>query len=208
MSTSVELPDPADLMKRLPKRFIKLLALLFLPIILIYVAYFFYLNRHSLAGSTPESEAFWAVGSALLESQVGKQKKYAVALSMVEGPDMCSFWKFEAVRTHCQGVSLVVRDFEEADREKASYLASFIAENLSRPCQHVALVAPPDTSLPGYMRSADHAKLKSDLGCGSRYFSYRIRVQVRASTFIADSSGAGYYINRHIYTHSLKGEIQ
>ena len=79
MSTSVELPDPADLMKRLPKRFIKLLALLFLPIILIYVAYFFYLNRHSLAGSTPESEAFWAVGSALLESQVGKQKKYAMA---------------------------------------------------------------------------------------------------------------------------------
>ena len=208
MTTSVELPDPADLMKHVPKRFIKILALLSLPFVLIYVGYFFYLNRHSLAGSTPDGEAFWAVSNALLESQVGKQKKFAVALSMVEGPDTCSFWTFEAARTNCEGVSLVVRDFVESDREKASQLARFIAEGLSKPCQHVSLVAPPDTSLPGYMRSADHAKLRSDLGCGSRYLSYRVRVQVRASTFIADSSGAGYYINRHIYTHSLKGEIQ
>lgn len=208
MSTSVELPEPADLMKRVPKRLIKILALLIFPFVLIYVGYFFYLGRHSLAGFTPESEAFWAIGNALLESQIGKQKKFAVALTAVEGPDMCSFWKFEAVRTHCQGVSLVVRDFEESDREKVTQLARFIAEGLSKPCQHVSLVAPPDTSLPGYMRAADHARLRSDLGCGSRYFSYRVRVQVRASTFIADSSGAGYYINRHVYTHSLQGEIQ
>ena len=208
MSTSVELPDPADLMKRLPMRFIKRVALLFSPFILIYVGYFFYLGRHSLAGSTPDSEAFWAIGNALLESQVGKQKKFAVALSMVEGPDMCSFWKFEAVRTHCEGVSLVVRDFEESDREKATQLARFIAESLSKPCQHVALVAPPDTLLPGYMRSADHAKLRADLGCGRRNFAYTFRVQAFTGTFVELAGGDGYYVNHHIYTHKLQGEIQ
>ena len=121
---------------------------------------------------------------------------------------MCNFWTFEAIRTHCRGVSLVVLDFEESDREKATQLARLIAESLSKPCQHIALIAPADTSLAGYMRSADHAKLRADLGCGSRYFSYRVRVQVRASKFIADSSGAGYYVNHHVYTHSLQGEIQ
>ncbi len=208
MNTSVELSDPAYLMKRVPKRFIKLLALLFLPFVLIYVSYFFYLNRHSLAGSTPESEAFWAVGNALLESQLGKQKKYAVALSMVEGPDMCSFWTFEAVRTHCQGVSLVVRDFEESDREKTTQLARFIAEGLSKPCEQVGLVASPDTSLPGYMRSADHAKLHVDLGCGYRNFSFTVRVQAFTGRLVELPAGGGYYVNQHIYTHKLHGQIQ
>lgn len=208
MSTSIDLPEPADLMKRVPKRFIKLLALLFLPFILIYVSYFFYLGRHSLAGSTREDEAFWAIGNALLESQVGKQKKFAVALSAIKGPDMCSFWRFEAVRTYCRGVSLVVRDFEESDREKVTQLARFIAESLSKPCQHVALVAPPDTSLPGYMRSADHAKLRADLGCGQRNFSYTFRVQAFTGTLMELPAGGGYYVNHHIYSHKLQGEIQ
>ena len=208
MSTSVELPEPADLMKRVPKRFIKILALLIFPFVLIYVGYFFYLGRHSLAGFTPESEAFWAIGNALLESQIGKQKKFAVALTAVEGPDMCSFWKFEAVRTHCQGVSLVVRDFEESDREKVTQLARFIAERLSKPCQYVALVAPPDTSLPGYMRTADHAKLRANLGCGQRNFVYTFRVQAFTGTFVELPGGDGYYVNHHIYTHRLQGEIQ
>lgn len=56
---------------------------MFSLICLTYLAYFSYLNRHSLAGANSESEAFRTVGSALLESKLGKQEKYKVALSGV-----------------------------------------------------------------------------------------------------------------------------
>lgn len=121
---------------------------------------------------------------------------------------MCSFWKFEAIRTHCRGVSLVVRNFQESDREEAIQLARFVAEGLSKPCHFVSLVAQHNISQPGFARSKDHAALRSDLGCGGKQFFYRVRVQVRASTFVADRSGAGHFTNRHIYTHSVQGEIQ
>ena len=88
------------------------------PVALVYLGYWLYLERDSFTGPSAQSKAFRLVGEALLEQKVGQQKKYTVALTFTEGPDMCSFWTFEAVRTKCQGVSLVVRDFEETDRKK------------------------------------------------------------------------------------------
>ena len=76
------------------------------PVVLVYLKYWLYLRRNSLAGFSAESEAFQLVDEALMEEKVGQQKKYAVALAGIEGPDLCSFWTFEAVRSKCRGVSL------------------------------------------------------------------------------------------------------
>ena len=196
------------------KQLVRIAPIALAPVILVYVGYWFYLGRDSLAGFTAEDSAFRLVGEALLEEKVGKQTKkvgkqtkFAVGLAGIDGPDMCSFWTFEAVRTNCQGVSLVVRDFKETDREETIAIARHIAEGLARPCQHVHLVAPSEPPRPGFARPPDQAKISADLGCGSRIFSYRVRVQVRASTFIKNFTGGGHYDNRHIYTHSLQGEI-
>ena len=177
------------------------------PVVLVYLGYWLYLGRNSLAGSSAQSKAFRLVGEALLEQKVGQQKKYSVALAFTEGPDMCSFWTFEAVRTKCQGVSLVVRDFEETDREKTVDIARHIAQGLASPCQHVDAVKVKPRPSAGIQPPADHSKIKADLGCNLRPFTYRVRVQVRASSFIQNVDGSGHYVNRHIYTRSLQGKI-
>ena len=87
-------------------------------VVLVYLVYWLYLRRNGLAEFSAQSEALQLVGEALMEEKVGQQKKYAVALAGIEGPDMCSFWTCKAVRSKCRGVSLVVRDLKETDREK------------------------------------------------------------------------------------------
>ena len=73
---------------------------------LVYLAYWLYSRRNGLAEFSAQSEALQLVGEALMEEKVGQQKKYAVALAGIEGPDLCNFWTFEAVRSKCRGVSL------------------------------------------------------------------------------------------------------
>lgn len=165
-------------------------------LIFLYASYFLHLTRVGLVGPSAENEAFARLAQALLYEKVESNEKFKIAHSVVSGPDMCSFWKFEAIRTHCKGVSLVVPDFEEGEKARVIDLTRFVTKGLAKPCHQLHLI-PED----------EKVKISSALGCGERKFSYKIRVQARASSFVSKSSGGGRYINEHIYTYSLIGEI-
>ena len=117
---------------------------------------------------------------------------------------MCSFWTLEGVRSKCREVSLVVRDFEETDRGKIVDLARHIARGLASPCQHVDAVKVKPRPSAGMPPPADHSKIRADLGCNLRTFTYRLRVQARASSSKKNVDGSGPYVNRHKFTHSLR----
>ena len=85
----------------------------------------------------------------------------------------------------------MVRDFEETDRGKTVDLARHIAKGLASPCQHVDAMKVKPRSSAGMQPPVDHSKIRADLGCNLRTFTYRLRVQARASSSIKNVDGSG-----------------
>jgi hypothetical protein len=168
----------------------------FLFLIIVYACYFLHLTRLGLTGITDENWAFIELGQAILEKKVGKETKFKVAGYAIRSKESCSFMTFEAIRTHCRGVALVVPKYVSDEKDQVVSLTNFIAVSLSKPCKNLDAV-PSDRKL----------ILSNALGCTKRNFSYRTIVQAISSESIQMTAGGSYFENHLIYERSISGEI-
>lgn len=172
------------------------LVLPLLLVISIYGGYWVYLARAQLTGLSAEGEAFMLIGQSLLQERVGENSRFKVGASGISADDDCNFWTFESITTQCRGVNLIAIDFEESDRSTVTEIANHIALGLSRPCTQIE-----------NLREVQRNRAHTALGCGTRVFKFRLRVQAHSSNFITNSVGGGHYENHHIYSKNLTGEI-
>jgi hypothetical protein len=161
----------------------------------VYGGYWFYLAEFN---SRPPSKdnPMLELGRAALRLELGAQERIAVVPYIVKGADDCRFWTFEAIRSRCDGVGLVVPNFEAFERETVVALAQRIGARLVRPCDSLDV-------LPAQRRDV----VARQLGCGRESKTFTLRVQAFNSERVPSPSGGGSYRHEHIYTFRQQGVI-
>lgn len=184
--------------KLIRRHWLKLVLLAIIPVsaLVVYGGYFFYFLREGLVGATEEERVFMRLGEILVKQAAAPGKTYPVVYYSVAAPDTCIFWTFEAVRTHCRSVGIVVKDFTEEQRGEVVRISSVVASGLAEPCAIIS-------ALP----VSEQSNSSQILGCGKRSFTFTLRVQAISSKFIEAPSGGGSYVNGHIHTTKLQGKI-
>ena len=170
---------------------------LFLTVVAVYGGYWIYLSRFSLRPmDNTENEIFLALGQAVVALELGSQERIKAVPNSVSGPEMCRFWTFEAIRTRCRGLGIVVLNYEESEREAIVGLARRIGDKLARPCEYLNV-----------LEAKRQSMAATQLGCGRQHVTFTLRVQAFSSELISLPSGGGAYRNEHIYTHTRQGVI-
>ena len=164
---------------------------------LVYLAYWLYSRRNGLAEFSAQSEALQLVGEALMEEKVGQQKSMRSRWLALEAQTCAASGPVRRCDPNAGGSAWWLAILKGLIGKKAVDLARHIAQGLGSRCQHVDAVKEKPRSSAGMRPPAYHSKIEADLGCNLRTLTYRLRVQVRASSLIQNADGTGPYGNRH-----------
>lgn len=166
-----------------------------LLVVAVYGGYWLYLAEF-IPRPPSKDNPLLELGRAALPLELGAQERIAVVPYGVKGPDICSFWTFEAIRSNCDGVGIVVPNFEPSERDTVVALTQRIGARLGRPCDSLDILPPQRRGV-----------VAGQLGCGRVSKKFTLRVQAFSSERAPSPSGGGSYRHEHIYTFRQQGAI-
>jgi hypothetical protein len=178
-------------------KIVKPLLVVVCVILAIYAAYFLW--NFGLLPADKSGSAMRRVGELALRAKYGEESFVRVASGVNDSENDCSFSWTTLHERNCRTLAIAVarKDITRLSMAELIARTELIADSMTRPCSQISL-APLD----------ERGKLSANLGCGTKKYSYRIRVQLREFWLVPLESGGGQYENRVLYTSKLEnGEI-
>lgn len=135
------------------------------------------------------------VGELALKAKYGEENFVRVASGVNDSENDCSFSWIKLHEKNCITLAIAVdrKDIAKLSLPELIARTDSVAAAITRPCSQI-LLAPVD----------ERSKLSADLGCGTRKYSYRIRVQLREFWLVPLKGGGGQYENRVLYTSKVE----